>query len=167
MRVARLTERVVGEGADAWEVHERAMERRARGDDIILLSIGDPDFDTPTPIRAAAEAALRAGRTHYSPIGGEPALRQAIAQVSGPTLARRVDPSEVVVFPGAQAALYALAQVLFEEGDEVISPEPTYVTYEALLGAAGASMVQIPLRPERSFRLDPADVERAITPRTR
>jgi arginine:pyruvate transaminase len=167
MRVAKLTERVVGEGADAWAVHERALERRARGDDIILLSIGDPDFDTPTPIRVAAETALRDGRTHYSPIGGEPLLRQAVARVSSPTLARAVDPSEVVVFPGAQAALYALAQVLFDEGDEVITPEPTYVTYEALLGAAGAAMVQIPLRPERGFRLDPDDLARAITPRTR
>jgi arginine:pyruvate transaminase len=167
MRVSRLTGRIVGEGADAWRVHDRAVERLARGEDILLLSIGDPDFETPASIRTAAERALRAGRTHYSPIGGEPAFRAAIASAASPMLGRAVRADEVVVFPGGQAALYALAQCLFEPGDEVITPEPTYVTYEAVVGSSGARMIQIPLRPARGFRLDPEDVARAMGPRTR
>lgn len=167
MRFSSLTRRIAGEGTDAWLTHIRAMERLARGEDVILLSIGDPDFDTPRPIRAAAREALEHGRTHYSPIGGEPALRTAIAAASSPALGRTVNPEEIVVYPGAQAALYTLAQCLFDPGDEVITPEPTYVTYQGVLGAAGATMRQIPLRAERRFHLDPADLERAVTPRTR
>lgn len=167
MRFAERITRVAGEGADAWITHDRAVTRQRRGEDIILLSIGDPDFDTPAPIRAAAVQALGAGRTHYAPSGGEPALRAAIAEAASASLARVVDPEQVQVFPGAQAALFALAQCLFETGDEVIVPEPTYVTYEGLLGAAGARMIQIPLRPENRFHLDPDDLRRAITPKTR
>jgi arginine:pyruvate transaminase len=167
MRFSSLTQRIAGEGSDAWMVHDRAVDRLHRGEDIFLLSIGDPDFETPAPIRAAAVSALGAGRTHYAPSGGEPALRRAIADSATPAFGHPVDPAQVLVFPGAQAALYALAQCLFDPGDEVIVPEPTYVTYEALLGAAGAVMQQVPLRPERNFHLDPGDIARAITPRTR
>ena len=160
MRFASRTRRLEGEGADAWIVHDRAVARQRQGQDICLLSIGDPDFETPAPIRQAAVDALAAGRTHYAPSGGEPALRAIIAARAG------VDPAQVLVYPGAQAALFALAQCLFDPGDEVIVPEPTYVTYEALLGAAGAVMRQVPLRPENRFHLDPADLAAAIGPRT-
>jgi arginine:pyruvate transaminase len=161
MRFASRTRRLEGEGADAWIVHDRAVARHRQGQDIILLSIGDPDFETPAPIRQAAVDALGAGRTHYAPSGGEPALRAIIAARAG------VDPAQVLVYPGAQAALFALAQCLFDPGDEVIVPEPTYVTYEGLLGAAGATMRLVPLRPENRFHLDPADLAAAIGPRTR
>lgn len=167
MRYSSLTARVAGEGSDAWIVHDLAVERLAAGQDIILLSIGDPDFDTPAGIRAAAARALDAGRTHYAPIGGEPGLRAAIAEQAAATLGRAVGPGQVTVFPGAQAALFGIAQCLFDVGDEVIVFEPTYVTYEAVLGAPGARMVQVPLRPENAFHLDPADLERTLTPRTR
>jgi len=167
VRFSALTNRIAGEGADAWMVHELAVERLAAGHDIILLSIGDPDFDTPATIRAAAVEALNGGRTHYSPIGGEPHFRAAIAEQTRRTLGIAISPEQVTVFPGAQAALFAVAQCLFEPGDEVIAAEPTYVTYEAVLGAPGARMVQVPLRPENLFHLEPDALERAITPRTR
>ena len=167
MRFSSRIERLEGEGSDAWITHDRAVERIHRGDQIYLLSIGDPDFETPASIRQAAVAALAAGRTHYSPSGGEPALRSAIAGRASHTLGRKIEPGQVIIYPGAQAALFALAQCLFDPGDEVIVPEPAYVTYEAMLGAAGAVMRQIPLRPERAFHLDPADIARAIGPRTR
>ncbi len=167
MHFANRVTRISGEGADTWRVHDHAVARLSRGEDILLLSIGDPDFDTPEPIRAAAVRALGTGRTHYAPSGGEPALRAAIAASGSPAAGYQIDPEQVLVYPGAQAALFALAQCLFETGDEVIVPEPTYVTYEALLGAAGATMHQIPLRPENGFHLDPDDLARAITPNTR
>ena len=167
MRFSSRIQRLEGEGAEAWIVHERAVERQRRGEDICLLSIGDPDFETPAPIREAAVHALAAGRTHYSPSGGEPALRAAIAEGASHTIGSPVAPGQVIIYPGAQAALFAVAQCLFDPGDEVIVPEPTYVTYEAMLGAAGATMRTVPLRPERGFHLDPEDIARAIGPRTR
>jgi arginine:pyruvate transaminase len=167
MRFATRTSRFGGEGAEAWIVHDLAVERLHRGEDVILLSIGDPDFDTPVPIIDAAARALAAGRTHYAPAAGESALREAIAVQASNALGFPVPAGRVVVFPGAQAALFALAQCLFDPGDEVLVPEPAYVTYEGLLGAAGAIMRQVPLRAERNFRLDPRDVSGAITSRTR
>lgn len=167
MRFATRTSRFGGEGAEAWIVHDLAVERLHRGEDVILLSIGDPDFDTPVPIIDAAARSLAAGRTHYAPAAGEPALREAIAVQASHALGFPVPAGRVVVFPGAQAALFALAQCLFDPGDEVLVPEPAYVTYEGLLGAAGAIMRQVPLRAERSFRLDARDVAGAITPHTR
>src|SRR5262249_4557228 len=125
MHFSSLTTRVGGEGSDAWMVHDLAVERRRQGEDIILLSIGDPDFATPAAISQAAVAALASGRTHYAPANGEPALRRAVADLARRSLGQAVDPDQVTVFPGAQAALFALAQCLFESGDEVLVAEPT------------------------------------------
>jgi arginine:pyruvate transaminase len=167
VRYSSLTSRIAGEGTDAWIVHDLAVRRQAAGEDIILLSIGDPDFDTPAPILAAAIEALNKGRTHYSPLSGEPHFRDAIAAHTRRTLGVEASPEQVTVFPGAQAALFTVAQCLFERHDEVLVADPAYVTYEAVLGAAGAKMVQVPLRPEHRFHVEPDALERAITPRTR
>jgi arginine:pyruvate transaminase len=167
VRYSAITTRIAGEGSDAWQVHDDALRRRAAGDDVIVLSIGDPDFDTAPEIRAAAVRALDHGRTHYAGIGGEPALRAAIAAHTRRTTGLDVSPDEVTVFPGAQAALFAVAQCLVDPGDEVVVMEPTYVTYEAVLGAPGGRMVQVPLRPEHRFHLEPATLAAAITPRTK
>ena len=167
MRYSALTTRIAGEGSDAWVVHDLAIARRDAGEDIIVLSLGDPDFETPQFIRDAAVRSLGNGRTHYSLMGGEPHFRQAIAEYTSRTTGLVIDAAQVTVFPGAQAALFAVAQCLFNPGDEVIVAEPAYVTYEALLSAPGAHMVQIPLRPENRFHIEPDVLARAITPRTR
>lgn len=167
MRHSPVTARIAGEGSDAWQVHDDAIARRAAGEDIFVLSIGDPDFETPVSIREAAERALRTGRTHYAPIGGEPALLRAIAERAERHLGRDIAPEQVTVFPGAQAALFGVAQVLFGPGDEVVTADPAYVTYEAVLQGPGATMVRVPLDPDRAFRPDPAAFARAITPATR
>ncbi|XKE47104.1 aminotransferase class I/II-fold pyridoxal phosphate-dependent enzyme [Halomonas organivorans] len=166
MRYSRLTDRIAGEGAAAWDIHNRALARQAAGEDITVLSVGDPDFDTPAPIVEGAVASLRAGATHYPDVQGKRALREAIAERYR---ARGVDATadNLIVMAGAQCGLYAAAQCLLDPGDEVIVPEPSYVTYEAVLQSTGASMVRIPLRGDAGFRLDPADLEAAITPRTR
>ncbi|MDH0647708.1 aminotransferase class I/II-fold pyridoxal phosphate-dependent enzyme [Pseudomonas sp. GD03858] len=163
MRYSSLTQRIAGDAASAWDIHYQALDLRSRGREVLLLSMGDPDFDTPVPVVDAAVASLRRGDTHYGDVRGSRALREAIVRRSGLAL----DPDQVVVTAGAQGALFATCQCLFEAGDEVIVAEPMYVTYHAVLGACGARAVPVAVRPEEAFRLDPDAVARAITPRTR
>ncbi|HDS1679477.1 TPA: aminotransferase class I/II-fold pyridoxal phosphate-dependent enzyme [Pseudomonas putida] len=163
MRFSTLTQRIAGDAASAWDIHYQAQALRREGREIFLLSVGDPDFDTPAAVVEAAIASLQRGETHYSDVHGSLALRQAIARRTG----AHVSADQVMVLAGAQCALYAVCQCLFEGGDEVIVAEPMYVTYQGVLGACGAQPVQVPVSPEQGFRLDPMAVARAITPRTR
>ncbi|MBZ9557283.1 MULTISPECIES: pyridoxal phosphate-dependent aminotransferase [unclassified Modicisalibacter] len=168
MHYSRLTERIAGDGAAAWNIHYRALERQSRGDDVIVLSVGDPDFTTPEPIIESAVNSLRGGATHYADVQGKPRLRELIADThrrqGG---AASTSPANVAVMAGAQCGLYAVAQCVLEPGDEVLVPEPMYVTYEAALQAAGARLVRVPLRAANAFQPDPAEFAAAITPHTR
>ena len=167
MRYSALTQRIAGEGAAAWQIHDRALELRAEGVDILLLSVGDPDFDTPLPIVHGAIDSLLAGDTHYSDVRGRLALRKLIAARHQRRSGQVVDAEHVIVLPGAQCAVYSVAQCLLDPGDEVILAEPMYVTYEGVFGACGATVVPVPVRPENGFRVDPDDVAARITPKTR
>jgi arginine:pyruvate transaminase len=167
MKYASIVNRLDTAAAYAWAIHDKASKRRNNGEDIILLSIGDPDFDTPQAITDAAIASLKAGRTHYGAFAGEPALRQVIADRHATLTGQIVSLDQVVICPGAQNALYATALCLVESGDEVLVPEPRYVTYDSVLDAAGATRIDVPLDVERGFHLDPAKLEAAVTDRTR
>ncbi|MEB0045279.1 MULTISPECIES: pyridoxal phosphate-dependent aminotransferase [unclassified Pseudomonas] len=167
MRFSALTQRITGDGATAWQIHDRALEMRKQGVDILLLSVGDPDFDTPAPIVQAAIDSLLAGDTHYSDVRGLGALRASIANRHRRRSGQAVETDHVIVLPGAQCAVYAVAQCLLDPGDEVIVAEPMYVTYEGVFGACGAKVVPVAVRPENGFRVDPADVAALITPKTR
>jgi arginine:pyruvate transaminase len=167
MRYSPLVQRIAGRGAAAWDTHIEARRRQEEGEDIIFLTVGDPDQDPPAPVIEAAVAALRRGRTGYSAIVGFPALRQAIAS----RVARRsllpcgID--NVAVVPGAQGGLFCAVQCLAGPGDEIIVPEPVYATYAGVVGASGATLVTVPLRPETGFHPDPDAIAAAVTPRTR
>ncbi len=167
MRFSDLTQRIAGDGAAAWNIHYRALERQANGDDILLLSVGDPDFDTPQPIIQAAIDSLLNGNTHYSDVRGKATLRQRIAAWHNQRSGQTVGADEVVVLAGAQCALFCVVQCLLNPGDEVIVAEPMYVTYEAVFGACGAKVIPVPVRSENGFRIQAEDVAAAITPRTR
>lgn len=167
MRYAKLTERIAGDGAAAWDIHYRALAMQAEGKDVLLLSVGDPDFDTPAPIVEAAIDSLRAGHTHYADVRGKLALRQAIADRHRQRSGQPVSADQVTVLAGAQCALFCVAQCVLDPGDEVIVAEPMYVTYEAVFGACGATVVPVPVKPENGFRVCPQDVAARITPRTR
>ena len=167
MRYSSLTQRIAGEGAAAWQIHNRALQMREQGIDVLLLSVGDPDFDTPRPIVQAAIDSLLAGDTHYSQVRGSRALRDSIAQRHRRRSGQVVDVDHVIVMPGAQCAVYSVAQCLLDPGDEVIVAEPMYVTYEGVFGACGATVVPVPVHPENGFRVDPADVAARITAKTR
>jgi arginine:pyruvate transaminase len=167
MRYSGLTQRIAGEGAAAWQIHNRALELREQGVDVLLLSVGDPDFDTPLPIVQAAIDSLLAGDTHYSEVRGSRGLRDSIARRHRQRSGHAVEADHVIVLPGAQCAVYSVAQCLLDPGDEVIVAEPMYVTYEGVFGAIGATVVPVAVRPENGFRVDPADVAARITAKTR
>ncbi|HMG99126.1 MAG TPA: aminotransferase class I/II-fold pyridoxal phosphate-dependent enzyme, partial [Gaiellales bacterium] len=154
MRFSPLADRLARDDTQAWNVHRLASERRARGEDVIMLTIGDPDFETPPVVVEAAYASMRAGRTHYAYSQGDAALRQEIAKRASAWAGRSVDPGRVVFFPGAQAAMFSVCVSVLGEGDEVIVPEPFYATYPGIFAASGATPVHVPLRPEREFQLE-------------
>ncbi|HEX9906469.1 MAG TPA: aminotransferase class I/II-fold pyridoxal phosphate-dependent enzyme [Propylenella sp.] len=167
MRFSPRVDRISGEGAAAWKIHSAAMAARRAGADIIVMSIGDPDFATPPPIVERAVAALRAGDTHYTEIPGRPALRAAIARQHREGGGAEAGAANVIVLAGAQNALFAASLCLLSPGDEVLVPEPMYVTYEATVHVSGATLVSVPSRPGGGFRPDLDAIERAVTPRTR
>ena len=167
MRFATRVDALGGGSVEAWAIHAEARAARSRGEDVIVLSVGDPDFATAGQITKAAIRALEDGDTHYTEIAGKPALRAAIAERQSRLTGLSLSSDNVLVVAGAQNGLYAAAQCLFDPGDEVIVPEPAYLTYEATIGATGACMVRAAARTDGGFRLDPEALARAVTPKTR
>lgn len=167
MRFSPFVERISGDGVAAWDIHNAAYEAKRRGEDVIILSVGDPDFPTPDFITDAAIHALREGDTHYTEIAGRQALREAIAARYSGLFDRELQASNVIIVAGAQNALFATSMCLLSAGDEVIALDPMYVTYEATLKASGASLVRVPCSADSGFRLDAAVLAKAITPKTR
>jgi arginine:pyruvate transaminase len=167
MKYSSLVERIAGDGADAWNTHYAASAARDRGDDAIILSVGDPDLDTPQPVLERAIECMRAGDTHYTPVAGRKSLREAIARAHEERTGQVVDAGNVIFLAGAQNALFTASLCLAGPGDEVIALEPLYPTYPATLEVAGARMVRVHAPPGAGFRVDLAALEAAITPRTR
>jgi len=166
-RFSKTTARLEHGSDAAWSVHYRALARKDAGEDIILLCVGDPNFDTPPLIFAEALAAMRAGRTHYSPAQGEYELRLAIAELESRTSPHPCSPDEVVVFPGATNAIFSVVSTLLDPGDEIIIPEPMYVGYTGMMQAVGAVIRPVPLCAARNFALDLDAMKAAVGPATR
>jgi len=167
MRFSPFVERIAGQGVAAWDIHHAAFEASSKGEDVIILSVGDPDFATPSFITDAAIEALRQGDTHYTEIPGRLTLREAIAKRYSHSLARTLSAENVITVAGAQNALFITSLCLLQAGDEVLVLDPMYVTYEATLKASGATLVRVPCSAASGFRLDPQLLAAAITPRTR
>jgi arginine:pyruvate transaminase len=167
LRFSSLADRISGPSVSAWDIHYEAMAAARRGEDVIVLSVGDPDFPTPGPIVEAAVAALRGGDTHYTPLAGYPELRQAIAREHQRVSGQAVGPENVIFTAGAQNALSAVALTILERGDEVLVPEPMYLTYAATIGLTGATLVSVAQPPALGLRLDLDALARAVTARTR
>jgi arginine:pyruvate transaminase len=167
MKYSNLVERLQGRRTSAWEIHRVAQQAASRGEDVIVLSVGDPEFSTPAPIVERAIDALRAGDTHYTAMSGREPLRAAIAAEHARMTGRDTSPANVVLTAGAQNGVFAVSLCLLEAGDEVIVPEPMYLTYEACVRAAGATLVAVPVDAARAFHVDCDALEAAITPRTK
>ncbi|MBU0651634.1 MAG: pyridoxal phosphate-dependent aminotransferase [Proteobacteria bacterium] len=148
-------------------IQAKANALKAAGRDIIGFGAGEPDFDTPLNIKEAAIRAIHAGFTKYTPVGGTDELKDAVIakfQRDNHLTYRR---SEIVISCGAKHSLFNVAQVLFEEGDEVLIPSPYWVSYTDIVYLTGAKPVVIPTRVGDGFKLQPSQLEAAITPRTR
>ena len=149
-------------------VSDRARELQQRGVRVVNLGGGDPDFDTPPHIAAAAAAAIAKGFTHYVASRGIPELRQAVAAKFQRDNGVVYDPdSEIVVTAGGKLALFIALAALVEPGDEVLIFDPAWVSYEPMIRMLDGVPVEVPLRPEENFVLNPEAIRRRITRRTR
>jgi len=166
MRFSPLVERIGGEGAEAWTIHYAAREAQARGEDVIVLSIGDPELDAPAAALERAIECLRGGDLRYTPAAGRAGLRDAIAAAHSRRTGQKVRAENVIFLSGAQNALYTASMCVAGPGDEVLALEPLYPSYPATIRASGASLVRVPTAAAAGFRLDVKSIEAAITPRS-
>jgi len=146
---------------------DRATELRAAGRDVISLSVGEPDFATPPHVVAAAKAALDAGETRYTPVGGTARMKAAAALHFARDLGLEVPPSQVTVSAGGKQAIFHALLATLDPGDEVLIPAPWWVSYPEIARFAGASVVPLPTTPAGGYRITAEQLAAAITPGTR
>ncbi|CAM3670117.1 pyridoxal phosphate-dependent aminotransferase [Flavobacterium gelidilacus] len=144
-----------------------ARELKSQGKDIISLSLGEPDFNTPDFIKEAAKKAIDENYSTYSPVDGYMDLKEAICRKFKRDNDLEYKPSNVVVSTGAKQSLYNIAQVMLNDGDEVILPAPYWVSYYEIVKMAGGIPVEVPTTIESDFKITPEQLEKAITPKTK
>lgn len=144
-----------------------ATTLKAQGRDILSFSAGEPDFDTPEPIKLAAKAALDEGFTKYTQVAGIPELKQAIANKLKRENGLCYEPKQILVSNGAKQSLFNVFQALIDKGDEVIIPSPYWVTYPELVAYSGGSNVFIETNEQNGFKITAKSLRQAITPRTK
>jgi aspartate/methionine/tyrosine aminotransferase len=148
-------------------IADLAAQRHRKGLPVYPFHLGEPDFDTPTPIKVATIRALDAGEVHYAPNAGIPALREAIASFLDRRYGFPLDSSDVIITVGACEALTLAMMVCLEPGDEVLAPTPCWPNYLQTPELLGATVRQVPMPAQNGFGLDPDAVLAAIGPRTR
>ena len=148
-------------------ITQKAHDLKIQGRDVISLSIGEPDFDTPNNIKEAAIAAIKRGETKYSPVLGIPPLRAAIAAKFERENGLDYTASDTIVANGGKQILYNALLVTMNKGDEVIISAPFWTSYQHMVLMNGGEPVIVPTRLEKAFKLQPEDLERAISPRTK
>ncbi len=148
-------------------VTTRAAELRAEGRDVIGLGAGEPDFDTPDNIKAAAEKAIAEGKTKYTPVDGTPELKAAIVAKFKRENGLDYTPRQITVGAGGKHVLFNALMATLDPGDEVIIPAPYWVSYPDMVLLAEGTPVFVPCVAEKGFKLQPEDLERAITKRTK
>jgi aspartate aminotransferase len=145
----------------------KARDLKAAGKNVISLAAGEPDFDTPANIKDAAVKAIRDGKTKYTNVDGIPELKQAICGKFERENALRYTPAQINVSPGGKAVIYNAMVASLNPGDEVVIPRPYWVSYPDMVLLAGGTPRFVPTSAETGFKVNAADLEAAITPRTR
>jgi aspartate aminotransferase len=146
---------------------DKSRELKAKGVDVIALSIGEPDFDTPISVKEAAKTAIDNNLTHYPPVPGLPELREAICKKLKRDNDLSYDPSQIVVSTGAKHSLANVFMSILNEDDEVIVPAPFWVSYPEMIKLAGGKTIIVDAGIEHDFKLNPEQLEAAITPKTK
>ncbi|MGN6583047.1 MAG: pyridoxal phosphate-dependent aminotransferase [Rhizobiaceae bacterium] len=154
-------------GKDGWEVHFAAYKRKIAGEDIMMLSVGDHDFPTPSETVEACIKALRDGYHHYTPLPGLPRLREAMARISTESTGVETTASEVLAASGGQSALFAAAHGVLDPGDHAIVVAPYYATYPGTFRSAGAGFTVLEARAEDGFEPRAEALEAAVRPNTK
>ena len=154
------------EASPTTAMTDRASELRAQGRDIISLSVGEPDFDTPPHVIQAAKDALDAGETRYTPVTGTARLKQAAALHFHRDLGINTDPSQVIVTAGGKQAIFEALAATISAGDEAIVPSPWWVSYPQMVRFCGGTVVPLRTSPANGYRFHPSELEGLITPRT-
>lgn len=145
----------------------KAKELTAQGIKVLDFTLGEPDFNTPEHIQAAAIAAMKAGKTHYTPSGGIPELKQAVCAAYARDYSLKFAPNQVLISNGAKHSIHNVITALCGPGDEVIIPAPYWVSYSALVELTGATPVVIDTSEANNFCFTPEQFAAAITPKTR
>lgn len=158
---------IIPSGKDGWELHFSAWQRKEAGEPIIMLSVGDHDFDTPSETVEACVTALRAGHHHYTQLPGIPRLRAAMAKLSTQCTGIETTIDQVIATPGGQSALYAAVHAVVDDGDHAIVVAPYYATYPGTFRSAGADFTVVEARAADGFQPTRAAIEAAIQPNTR
>lgn len=146
---------------------QKARDLKATGRDVISLSVGEPDFDTPDHIKEAAIAAIRRGETKYTPVAGIPPLREAVARKFKRENGLDYEPSQTIVGTGGKQVIFNALLATLNPGDEVLVPSPYWVSYPEMVALCGGTPVPVATRMEHGYKLQAEDLERAITPRTK
>lgn len=165
MKLAARVTQVTPSMTLAIDTKAKAMKRE--GIDVISFSVGEPDFDTPAHIRAAAETALEQGKTRYGAAAGEPRLREAIAQKLQRDNNLHYGAENILVTNGGKHSLFNLMLALIEPGDEVIIPAPYWVSYPEMVKLAGGTPVIVSTTLENGYKITPEQLRQAVTPRTK
>jgi arginine:pyruvate transaminase len=167
MKLASIATRLATLGSDKWAVHSEGKRRRAEGEKLIFLSIGEPDLPPPQSLLDHTREQVRIGRLGYSPGTGDVALTQSLARFYSKQTGRAIGPDQFLFVPGTQTGLSLAFLSILEAGDEVLMLDPYYATYEAVVTAPGGVPVGVKLDPDRGFHPDLAKLESAVTPRTK
>ncbi|KMO28907.1 aspartate aminotransferase [Methylobacterium variabile] len=146
---------------------QKARDLKAEGRDVISLSVGEPDFDTPEHIKQAAVEAIARGETKYPPVSGIVPLREAIARKFKRENGLDYKPSQTIVGTGGKQVIYNALLATLNPGDEVVIPRPYWVSYPEMVGLCGGTPVFAETTMETNFKLQPEELERAITPKTK
>ena len=144
-----------------------ARELKEAGKDVISLSIGEPDFNTPEEVKVAAKQAIDENWTHYPPVPGYPELKKAICAKLKRDNDLEYKPEQIVVSTGAKQSIYQAVMALVNPGDEVIIPAPYWVSYKAIVQLAEGTSIYIKTKLEDDFKVTPAQLKAAITPKTK
>ncbi|HPE97953.1 MAG TPA: pyridoxal phosphate-dependent aminotransferase [Chitinophagales bacterium] len=144
-----------------------SRDLKAKGHDIIDLSLGEPDFDTPEHIREAAKLAIDTGYSHYTPVAGYPDVRQAISRKFERENGLQYDAAQIVISNGAKQSIINTVLCLVNPGDEVILPAPYWVSYKAMVQLAEGEPVVLPTTISSDFKITPEQLQAAITPKTK